>query len=87
MTTNRRLSAALVTTAGLAIIWAAVAVAGGPPNKSGGTAPVELTLLNSDTDFSGLPAVQRRPQRTRRATRSRRSRRTSGSSGPSAATA
>jgi TRAP-type C4-dicarboxylate transport system substrate-binding protein len=58
MTTKRRLSAALVTAAGLAILCAAVAVAGGPPNKSGGTAPVKLTLLNSDTDFSGLPAVQ-----------------------------
>jgi TRAP-type C4-dicarboxylate transport system substrate-binding protein len=58
MTTRKLLSGALAAAA-LATLTAGIAAGGPPPNKSGGTAPVKLTLLNSDSDFSGLPAVQR----------------------------
>jgi TRAP-type C4-dicarboxylate transport system substrate-binding protein len=48
-----------VAAAVLAVLAAGVAAAAPPPNKSGGTAPVELTLLNTDSDFYGVPAVER----------------------------
>src|SRR5262245_24960707 len=58
MTTGKLLTGGLAT-AVLAILTAGIAAAGPPPDKSGGTAPVELTLLNTDTDFYGVPAVKR----------------------------
>src|SRR5262245_9155573 len=60
MTTKHLLSLALVAAAALGILTAGSAAIAGPPNKSGGgSAPVELTLLNSDDDLSGVPAVAR----------------------------
>ena len=59
MKTTTRLGKALAVAIAIGVLTATVATAGGPPDKSGGTQPVTLKLLNSDGDLSGLPAVQR----------------------------
>ena len=60
MTTKHLLSRALVAAGALGILAAGVAAAAGPPNKSGGGTPaVTLTLVNTDSDLSGVPAVAR----------------------------
>ena len=59
MKTTTRLGKMLAVAVAIGALTATVATAGGPPDKSGGTPPVTLKLLNSDNDLSGLPAVQR----------------------------
>ena len=49
---------ALVAAVAIALLAASVAAAS-IPDKSGGSRPVRLTLLNSDDNLAGLPAVQR----------------------------
>lgn len=57
MTTRTLLAAAAAAAVG--VLATGIAAAAEPPDKSGGKTPVVLTLLNSDSDLSGVPAVQR----------------------------
>jgi TRAP-type C4-dicarboxylate transport system substrate-binding protein len=61
MATTTLRSKAVVAAATLAAMGVGVGVAVGasPPDKSGGTAPVRLTLLNANDNLDGVPAVQR----------------------------
>ena len=58
MTTIRLLSGALA--AAIVAAGTTASAADRPPDKSGGSSPVTLTLLNSDdADLSGVPGLQR----------------------------
>lgn len=57
MTTWQSPSRALFAAVATALLTASVAGAG-IPEKSGGTRPVTLTLLNGDDNLAGVPAVQ-----------------------------
>lgn len=61
MATTTLRSKAVAAAAALAATSLSVGVALGasPPDKSGGTTPVRLTLLNANDSLEGVPAVQR----------------------------